>query len=86
MRKIKNHFRKIILAVIVAVFSVGTVTSISMVSSTQEAAAAEAQYLWPVPSSTKINQYYHDPNHDPNHDGIDIGGASGCDIVASKSP
>lgn len=42
--------------------------------------AAEAQWLWPVPSSTTINQRWN-----AVHGGLDIGGAHGCAIVASKS-
>lgn len=47
---------------------------------TGTAYAAEAQWLWPVPSSTQINQRWNS-----EHGGLDIGGAHGCDIVASKS-
>ena len=47
--------------------------------------AAENDYLWPVPSSTKINQYYYYNSSNDYHDGLDIGGSSGCDIVATMS-
>lgn len=41
--------------------------------------AAES-WLWPVPSSQQINQYYSS-----SHDGLDIGGATNCSVVASMS-
>lgn len=46
----------------------------------QIAEAAERQYMWPVPDSRQINQYYSG-----SHDGIDIGASWNVPIVASKS-
>lgn len=41
--------------------------------------AAES-YMWPVPASTKINQYYSG-----SHDGLDIGGSLNTPVVATMS-
>lgn len=46
--------------------------------------AAES-WLWPVPSSKTINANYGDYVYGQFHYGLDIGGAYGCSVVASKS-
>ncbi len=49
------------------------------VGMTLNAEAAES-YLWPVPASTKINQYYSS-----GHDGLDIGGSLNTPVVSTMS-
>ena len=80
MKTLKKHFRKAVIILLLAIFTGGTVTTITATTSEQEAVAAEAQYLWPVPSSRSRSRGYSS-----SHDGQDITGGSGCDIVASKS-
>lgn len=66
---------KKVLAIILSIITLFTMT----IGSTGIAQAAES-WLWPVPSSKTINQYYS-----ANHDGIDIGGATNCSVVATMS-
>lgn len=67
MKKVLSLF----LSIVMLVTMVGSITYVTE--------AAEA-WLWPVPSSRQINQYYSG-----NHDGLDIGGASNCSVVATMS-
>lgn len=48
---------------------------------------AESKWLWPVPYTTNISQYYTGAYADGGHSGIDISdtGVSGKAVVASKS-
>lgn len=48
---------------------------------------AESKWLWPVPYTTNITQYYTGAYADGEHSGIDISdtGVSGKAVVASKS-
>lgn len=50
-----------------------------------EVLAAESNYLWPVPDSTNITQYYTLGINGGEHDGLDITASWDVPIVASKS-
>ena len=53
---------------------------ITMIVGTTNVSQAAESWLWPVPSSRGLNQYYHD-----GHDGLDINGQYGCSVVATMS-
>ena len=66
--------KKIISTILIVMLIISGMSSVGFSSQ-----AAES-YLWPVPASTKINQYYSN-----SHDGLDIGGSLNTPVVATMS-